>query len=392
MGTSNNQLTAAQANGIARSMISAQSVRMVQQIFSTTVVPANQARIDVIPRNVGLIMGFWVKVQATISNTTAVIGLNPSDFGAANLLSQIQFTDLNNNVRIQTPGWHMNFINSVKARFQYAASLLTTAMDGNAGIAGEYGANWPVNVQAPIPNAQSGVFTWWYYVPLAYSDGDYRGAIYANVVNATMQLSLTLNPNPVQSSAGDTTTAVVVGAAATGAMTSATITVYQDYLDQLPFGKSGPILPILDLSTVYDIKQTVFTGIVQAQDFPMQYPNFRDFLSTFAVYNNGSGAASRLAGADVTFFALQSANFTNLWKMEPALIALRTRGLMHSDFPFGVYYFGSRAKPISTQQYGNMELVLNASAAVAGAAYVLIGWESFALVNTITQAGSLPAS
>jgi hypothetical protein len=394
MGTSANNMTPAQINGIARSMVSAQSVRMVQQIFNATVVPANQPFLNVIPRNVGLIMGFWVKVVATITNPQAdEVDLVPSDFGVANLLTQIQFTDLNNNVRIQTPGWHINFINSVKARFQYAASLLTSTMDGNAGIVGEYGANWPVIVQpASIPDESSAVCTMWYYIPLAYSDGDYRGAIYANVVNATMQLALTFNQHPSQLTSGDTTTACYVGATVGASVIStATVTVYQDYLDQLPFGKTGPILPNLDLSTVYDIKQTIFTGITQAQDFPMQYPNFRDFLSTFCVYNNGAGAASRLGGGDVAYFALQSANFTNLWKLEPALIALRTRGLMHMDFPFGVYYFGSRNKPISTSQYGNMELVLNASSSVTGA-YALVGWESFALVNLLTQAGSLPAS
>ncbi len=195
-------------------------------------------------------------------------------------------------------------------------------------------------------------------------------------------------PTPVKPSAGDTTLGVYKAAAGAGANTSTTITVYQDYLDQIPYGAQGPILPILDLSTIYELKQTIFTSMTAGQDFPMQYSNFRDFLSTMVVYFNGT---ARVAGADINYWALQSANFTNIWKMEPSLVALRTRQLITTDYPLGVYYFGSRNKPIATTQYGNMELILNSITAGASA-YALVAYEDFALVNTITQAGSLPAS
>ena len=108
MGTQTQQLTAQQANGMATQMVTARALRMVQQVFSNTFAPSSQAQINVNPRNVGLIMGFWVKVVSTISNTTGGgTAIAPSDFGAANLLSQIQFTDLNNLIRIQTSGRHM---------------------------------------------------------------------------------------------------------------------------------------------------------------------------------------------------------------------------------------------------------------------------------------------
>jgi hypothetical protein len=232
----------------------------------------------------------------------------------------------------------------------------------------------------------------WYYVPLAYGDGDYRGAVFANVVNATMQLQLTINTAVVKASTVDTTNAVYKAVAGAGANTSTTITVYQDYLDQLPVGSDGRsfVLPMLSLSTIYEIKETIFSAIVAANDFPMQYPNFRDFLSTFAIYNN-DGATGRVVGADINYWALQAANLTNIFKLEPSLVALRSRSLIHTDFPKGTYYFGSRQRPISTTQYGNMELVLNAITAAAGA-YCLVGWEDFGLQNVITQAGSLPAS
>ncbi len=118
---------------------------------------------------------------------------------------------------------------------------------------------------------------------------------------------------------------------------------------------------------------------------------FRDFLSVTAIYVQDSATGTRGVGADINYWALQSANFTNLFKLEPALIALKNRMHMQADMPPGTYYFSSREKPISTVQYGNMQLILNAITAGAGA-YVSVGFEDFALVNTLNMAGSLAAS
>jgi hypothetical protein len=374
-----------QLNAMARMLVQTQSIPMTQQIYSQSVNPANGNVVTINPRNVGLIMGFWLKVTATATNNdSGSAAATPTDFGAANLLSQITFTDLNNNVRIQTTGWHLAFLNSLKARKPYGAALVSTSDDGPV----KYGANWTVStIPATIAKSATGTVTYWYWVPLAYSDSDFRGAIYANVINATQQLQLTINNTPTAAT-GDTTAAIFTGSNSV-ALNPVTITVYQVYRDQIPMVNGMPILPQLDLGTIYELKQTAFTSMVVNQDFPMQYANFRDFLSTVVVYFNGT---TRGVGADINYWALQAANFTNLFKMEPALSALRTRNHLHYDLPPGAYYFGSREKPISSVQYGNMELVLNPATAGAGTAYALVGYEDFAVVNVVSGAGSLPAS
>jgi hypothetical protein len=148
----------------------------------------------------------------------------------------------------------------------------------------------------------------------------------------------------------------------------------------------APVLPFLDLSTIYELKNTAYTGMVTGQDFPLPYSNFRDFLSTFAIWNNG---ATLDIGAFTTAWKLQSANFTNIFNISPNLAAIQGRNEIQDDFPSGVYYFPSRAKPISTTQYGNMELVLTPTGVIAAGAKVLIGYEDFALVNTLVGAASL---
>lgn len=389
MSAGNPQVSPQQLNAFQRQQVLAQAVEMTQQISSTTInTPSgNIAPLQIVPRNVGLIKRFIIEISGQVHNTDANTAAL-TDFGLANLIQSIQFTDLNNNQRINTSGWHLTMVNTFKYRRPYAAgyAVETDEMTG-------YGENWPVLV-APSPTAgQNNVpFRAQFELPLAYNDDDLRGAVFANVVNATMQLQIQLNSTPGATTGTDSTLSVWKGLVSGANLTynNVTVTVYQVYLDQLPVGKNGVVLPILDLSTIYELKTTPFNAITAGQDFPIPYANFRDFLSTCAVFNNGAGSGStgRTAGTDVNYWALQSANFTNLWKKDPLLCAFTSRMIINTDCPLGVYYFSSRRKPISTLQYGNMELVINANAAAANS-YILVGWEDFALVNTLTSAGSL---
>ena len=403
----NQQQNLAQINAQARALIKSRAIKRTNQIQSATVVPANNPQITMNPQNVGLGLGFWVQVTTTVSNGSAV-NLNLTDFGPANSLSQIQFNDLQNNTRIQCPGWMLHTINSMKAKRPYGNSLVrTTGFDSPVN----WGSNMAGQISAPasIPAGGTGTVIMWYYVPLAYSDQDWRGAVYLNVINATAQLifsfpgngGLTQNGVTVAVAAGaDSTLAMYQGAIAGSVslvtVTAATITLYQVYLDQLPTGPQGIILPPLDVSTVYELKQTTLTAIVPNQDFPYQYPNYRDILSSIVIFNNATGGntgavGARGTGLDINYWELLSANFTAIWKKSAALVALENRNYMGADPPPGMYYFSYRDKPISTNQYGNMQLVLNANVAGAGS-YLMVGIEDLALMQTLTAAGSLAAS
>lgn len=382
-------------NAYARQLIRQRSIRMEQPLGSQTIVPANTPQITYIPRNAGLIKGFWVSVLHNISNGSAV-QINATDLCAANALSMVQFNDLQGNTRIQTPGWHLHFVNTMKARRPFGTALVrSTGIDTPI----LYGDVWAgkIAASATIAAAGTGTVRMWYWVPLAYSDDDLRGAVYANIVNATMQLILSMpGSNGVSvavQNGTDSTLAMYVGNAA-GAVTLVTITstviqVYQVYQDQIPTdGKGLPILPLMDLATIYELKQTSQSGITAAQDFGFQYPNFRDILSTMMIYVNTAATGARTGGTDMNYLALQSANFTNVWKDNPDLIALKTRNYLGTDTPPGCYYLGSREKPISSTQYGNMQLIINPITAGVGA-YQLVGLEDFALVQSLSMAGSL---
>jgi hypothetical protein len=390
-----NGLTPAQQaqmqNTQARAAVLQNSVERIQQVFSTTQTSLTTSNnvINIVPRNVGLIKGFFVEIAVNVTLTSAATVAN-TPYGAANLLQQVVFNDLQNNTRIQTAGWHLHAVNSARIGKPYGIPFAMDKGASGTNVPVAYGDNWVEQVlPTTLTESTATTLIFRYYVPLAYSKTDLRGAVYANVINATMQLQLTLNTQLMVAQGTDATLAVYTATTATAptyTINSAEVIVYQHYLDQLPQGQNGPILPWLDLSTSYELKNTSVTGMAVGQDFPIPYSNYRSYLSTTFIYDN---AGTLTYGTDINYISLQSANYTNLKKCTPDEWALFNYLYMSTGLPKGTYYLSHRDDPISTIQYGNMDLIINPSAVSAGA-QVLVGYEDMAMINLLGNAGSLP--
>lgn len=369
-------------NARQRAAVIGMGQKMTQLIASGTVNPGTTPIINIPPRNVGLILGFIVKVTGGVTNG-ATNGATRTGFGSANVLSNITFTDLNNVQRINTSGAHLALLNSARQGFAFGGAYAPN-------LPMDYGNNWaPFAGSATLAADATGTLTHTYYVPLAYSSSDLRGAVYANIVNATQNLSLeiTSSANLFVGTGSDPLGAAYTGNT-NGAWTSTvSYEVYQVYIDQIPMVSGQPILPMLDLNTIYDIKKTALTGLSASQDFPVPYANYRAFLSTFAVFDN---AGVYNTGSDVNYWSLKSANSTELFRMTPNVAALMARQTFMADVPPGVYYFDHRDKPLDTITYGNLELNLNAASVTAGAQLVMF-YEAFQNVTQIPNASSLAA-
>ena len=391
---------AAQANRMASDLIRARGVKMIQQIFSTTVNPANTPVINVQPQPVGLVLGFLIEVNATLAQPTAGHSYALTPFGPANVFSQIRFDDLSSVTRVQTTGWHLHCINSAKGGIPYAGvrPLTNYPLQFGDTFGGNLAANQGNNIIQAAAQYDNTHFAqgiqMMYWLPLAYSMDDFRGSYFAGVINANSNIRLEINPAATAfvAAASDPIGAVYQAISGTSGTwgTSFTVTVYQVYYDQIPVDqKTGNrILPYLSMSIIYDIKNTSAPGVVANQDFPIAYSNFRDFLSTVAIYDNPNSGVFGAAGADVTQWSLRQANSMNIFQYAPKYSGLFSRSIIGDDFPTNVYYFDSRNKPISTVTYGNMQLVLRAASA-NGTPQVLVGFESFSYQNTIVAAASL---
>jgi P3 major capsid protein len=373
--------SAAQLNKQARALVLANSKNMIQSITNPTLTSTIPGQVVNIPlRPVGLVKRLWIEINFTLAQAASET-LTRTPWGPANILSNVILTDLSNYQRINTAGWHLHMVATAKNRAPYGAAFTT---DSQVGFGTAFST-----VKAPSSITTAQPLRFFYEVPVCYSDTDLRGAIYANVVNATLNLQLTVNANIVCANTADYTLAAYQSSTASlGTITGFSINVYQNYLDQLPMTAKGPVLPALDMSMNYLLNNTALTGLTVGQDFPVPYANFRNFLSTTLIYDQ-NGTLN--AGTDINWLRIQVANFTNIINIDPFMQQLLTRLRIGDDAVLGSYYFDHRDAPIVTQQQGNTQLVVNPSS-VAASSSVLVGWEAMAFANMLTQAGSLAAS
>lgn len=390
-------------NIAARNLIVRNAVKRTARIGSFNVDPATSPFLNIEPRNAGLLLGFIVNVRANVAVAVGGTPLTATPFGAANLLSEVNFEDLSNNTRIETTGWHLSMIDAARSGMPYLG--VQNLVNYPIG----YNNHDPSLGEAAVSiaaNADSDVaFT--YYVPIAYSEEDLRGAIWASVISAKMNLRLTLNQlaTAVQArtQAGGSD-AIYVTADAVTAPSGVTfgsnwdIDVYQVYYDQLPEvkvdGRSQPILPLDDLSTFYDLKQTSWTGLSVGQEFPVPYSNYRDFLATYVIYRNRAaarGAQNFVNLGDVNDWLLNTANFTEIWRVQDRIARAWGRQAIETDFPLGAYYFATRNKAISTKTFGNVNLNVRPNDVQSDSA-LLVAYESFGRLRTIGQAASIGGS
>ena len=384
----------AAANNInIRNMLLNNCPDMFQQIYSAGIDPTKQTQVNIPVKNVGAIRGFLVKVSGTVHNSDGALDGTLTPPGASNVLSNIQFTDFTNLVRINTTGWHLSLLNSAKQPLTFGGVYSPNLPVG-------YGNNWTVfQATSPLAHGEDGTIQYYYWVPITYSRTDLRGIMWAGLNNAAAYLQLTIN-TALGVAAGGGTAADPLNAVYAGTAsitwksgTLVTITVWQDYLDQVPLvkdanGQPQPLLPQQDQSQFYELKNTVLSPIVVNNPFLITYANYRVFYSTTVVFDN---AGVLNTGSDVSNWQMITANTTQQFFKGPSEAALFARNTFHADPPAGFYYFSHRDAPISTQNYGNQALQLTASAVTAGA-YAAVGFEAFANLTQVGYASSLPNS
>lgn len=336
-------------------------------------------------RNVGLVKRLVMQFKATVTagaSTTSTL----TKWGLANLISNVTFFDLGNNQRINTTGWHLTAVASAKRRSVFAAAVTTDTPLG-------YGNNNNRVMFAPatIAATVASEIDFQLEIPFVRNDQDLRGAIFADVTQATMQVQVTLNPNMFVSSTADPTLAVYQsGGSDLASLSGLTIQVYQNYLDQLPRvnGNGPPILPQLDLGTAYLLNQSSSGLPIVNQDNGYAFTNARTYESlTFAYDNNGT---LNVNGTDLNYVALTSANFTNILNLNGKMLGLMDRLVIKDDFPAGMYYLDFRHRPIDTNQFGNMVLNINPSSVGGSGAVFYYGAEAYGIIGLVNQGGSIP--
>lgn len=356
-----------------------QTVRRVQQIYSKTVtdyVAGQGYALNVAPAPVGIITRFIVEVSGIIANSGAADVQTRVQNGIYSLFSNVSYIDTSNLTRINVPSWYLHHLATLRRRTVFNAAYTT---DSNV-----FGNNYNVSLSPASVNTEPVAtnFRGFFEVPLAYGPDDLRGAVNGNYINATQQLNLTLNPNFFVTST-DAVNIAEAGYQSDGAelgqLSTVTITVYQEYIDQF----QGLPLPMIDLATQYLLQLSGGYTPVANTDLIVPYANFRSYLSTIMRYNN-NGTFN--AGSDINYLAIRAANATDIVHYDPYYSAHNTRTLIGDDGPAGYYYISHRDKPLFTNQYGNISFVAQAGSVGGANSQMVFGYEQLALMTQIAGA------
>jgi hypothetical protein len=319
----------------------------------------------------GIVTGVTLQFSVPVNVTAAA---TQSPFGPYNIVSNLQYVDFAGVTHINCTGWQLHALNSMKARraignSQKMAGYITGS---ETGI--------DTNLLA-LPTATGNANAYFaLYVPLAYNPvGDLRGAILAQTDRGEHYINITfagalVNTDPWSAP-------YTAGAAALQAASTIGVTAFQHYL--MPQGGVSPAnIPMIDLSTIYEIQGSLFdnSNINAGQPKYVNWPNNRAVLSATHFFDQGATGGT-LNGTDLTKLTLLVNGNTNVRELSPSVLRLQQRDHLGFDLPSGVYYLGARSQPITTQLYGNVQTKLDVAAAAAGT-YLASMFESTYLSGT----------
>lgn len=332
--------------------------------------------VNMLAQPVGLIRRFFLEITGTV-NCASTHTATPIGFGVANLLSNVQFTDQNNRLRVNTTGAHLHLrATEVRRRAFGAALLASTGMSDTSGL----GDNFPVQVS---PTAVSGgtaqTFTMIFEIPVVNSNQDLRGAVYANQTTSNNQLSFTLNPNFFIYSADPYNAGFSMDAALATSLptlTGLSWTLYQDFIDQLPVDNTGfAALPQLDIA--YAVCLQMINPGVQVANVDNLYalPPFNIYQNIMMFWDNYTYNGT--VGGDVTYIKTQISNTYILRQWDTLTLAVLTRNSIGCDYPGkigatgfsgAVYSLDFRHKPLSVNQLSSTNIVFRPTTVQSGAA------------------------
>jgi len=361
-------------NAAIRQNILANAIPVLQNVRSGSVsyTAGSPTVWTVLASNVGLIRRFYLELTGTV-NCASSHTATPSLFGLANLLSNVQFIDQNNRLRINTTGMHLHAAASQKRRrvFGNAIGVGGTSITDPTGFGQNFIAQQGTGA---VSGGTPKTFTFIWEIPVVASNTDLTGAIYANQTTSNNQLQFTLNPNAFVYNVDAFNAAYTMDVALATSLptlTGLSWTLYQEFLDQLPVDNTGfAQLPLIDISYALVYQMINPGAIVQAQDNLYALPPFNVYNDLMLFWDN-YGYAGTGPGYDINYIKVQISNTYVLLQVDPSILAVKTRNLVGSDFPAktavgAIYDLDFRHKPLSVNQLSSTNIVFNPNTVQAG--------------------------
>lgn len=357
-------MTPQQANALALQELFATGTQMVVPLSPVSYSGISGQTGSISLDRAGIFRKLRVQVKVVIANSTAAaIALTPSPVAPYNVFNILSYKDFSGETRTNS---HPAFIELVNNMKRGRPSNKIAANLENSTI-----SSLLFNIPTSIPATGSETLTYEQEFPLEYGMGNFAGAVLAQTSNAQHTLNMTFAPALVGT---DPWLYPYVGASVPAGITvsSVTVTVYQEYIQPASLAN----LPLLDLTTVYSIlgNATDASNLVANTWKYIDYPVSRTILSTAIAFDNGATALN--PGTDIAEFGIVNGGTLYPANMNTQYFLQRMRDALGADSAAGLYYLGSRVKPIDTSMYANVQYRFKPTAVSSGS-YMAYGFEMF---------------
>jgi hypothetical protein len=354
------QMNPQQQNAIARQMLlgAAMPVRKKVGTFSGNAL-GSTLRVRLL--NVGLTTRLIIGVRAQVDIT--ILGVPSAVGGAYNLLNQVRLIDYNQIERVSADAYSLAMVNGFRKRRTLDTAVASigftpAATDVNA-----------VFVQ-PTSVANNQALNFFVDVPFCVDSemGDLRGLSWSQAVVGEQFVNLKFADALVG-------TDPLLSPYSSGTMTldDIVVDVWQEYL--IP-PDNPAALPLLDLSTAYEIKGLLRSqsDIASGGQKLINYPNVRNVLSSFHV---GIDNNTAMDSTDISSLQLLINSSQIMREDSYASMRRSMRNIVRADASSGSFYEDHRQYPISTALYGNVQLAVNFGTVVGGGnTYIASTFES----------------
>ena len=331
--------------------------------------------------NVGILRGIYIHVTATVNNTASSGSgdtVIPTTKAPYNLLSNVSVIDYSGTRRINASGYQIWCIESIKQMKPQGIFVPGTQSYQSPGL--------PAYATPKVPTPAAGAsatLDFLLYIPVAYErNSNLAGALPMQSVNGQAFLELEFNSGAF---GVDTDAVYTTSAGGSGTITDINVSIYQDVLSPTQFSGNAPIVPMLDVSTIYELNGTLSTtsNLNAGQEKLIDYPNDRTIYSTTIEFVNGglmqSGNLSQIR-------QIVNANSYPI-EMSEAIYSEMIRMGVGFDLPAGTYYLSDRHLPVDTVVYGNYQWGLTPIAISNGNTKMNVLFESMYQVGAGPLAG-----
>lgn len=357
---------AAQQNFANRAQLIGMGLYMTRKMQPVTGGLGSQLRVPL--DRVGVVTGVTLMVTVPVNVTATATA---SAFGPYNMLNLITYTDFAGLQRIITNGWQLHGLNMFRGHKVIGNAVNYSGLPNSE----KFIDTGILNVPTATGTANMIFFM---YVPLAYDPtSDLRGAVLAQSIYGEHYITVSLPQTLV-----GTDPLMFPYTAGTVALQASTQVSVQAFMHYIMPQQGVNNLPLVDLSTIYAVEGNYndAANIVAGQPKYVNWPNNRAIMSAMHIFNQGATGGT-LNGGDLNAITLLGNSNTNIKEWVPELLRYQMRYQLGTDTPSGCYYVNSRAQPITTQLYGNVQSKFDVATAAAGS-YFLSQYESTYLSGT----------